>query len=295
MSRFFALTLSFVFTLALSFQAHAIQTAIVGVDKAIVYADVEMTSPIGYVRGGRQLKVGSQARRGGAILPIVVAGRIAYIRTQDVSVSNNPSALGSSPQGPKLREHQIALPMGEVEDDLKENNFLVLSLGQYQGGGDLSDLNEGFGLDDSALTSITAMFEHRPVIYDFSWDVGIGYYSMSNEAYDLQTLTLEGNIYYSLLKTGFIDFQAYGGFTLSGDIRLTSETLPREERGSMWGYQFGAAAKIAPRQKWGFVFKAGIQRFNPTNLGDLKTSFTEGGSVGKIQGPHLSAGIAYKF
>lgn len=295
MSRLSVLVLSFAFTLAVSFKAHAVQTAIVAVDKAVVYSDVEMTSPIGYVRGGRQLKVGSKPQRGGAILPIVVAGRIAYIRAQDVSVSDNPAVLGASPQGPKLREHQIATPMGEIEDDLKENNFLVLNLGQYFGGADLSDLNEGLGVDDGAITSITAMFEHRPVIYDFSWDVGIGYYNMSNEAYDFQTLTLEGNFYYSLLQTGLLDFQLFGGLALSGDIRLSSESLAREERGSMWGYQFGAAAKIAPRQEWGFVLKAGIQRFNPTNLGDLKTSFTENGSVGKIQGLHLSAGLAYKF
>lgn len=295
MSRFFVLTLSLVFTFALSFQAQAIQTAIVGVDKAIVYSDVEMTSPIGYVRGGRQLRVGSQARRGGAILPIVVAGRIAYIRTQDVAISNDPSALGATPQGPKLREHQIDLPMGEVEDDLKENNHLVLHLGQYFGRGDLSDLNEGLGVDDSAITSFTAMFEHRPVIHDFSWDVGLGHYNMSNEIYNIQTLTLEGNVYYSLFETGLVDFQAFAGLALSGDIRLSSKSLSLEERGAMWGYRFGAAAKIAPRQKWGFVVKSGIQRFNPTNLGDLQTSSTEGSSVGKIQGLHLSAGIAYKF
>lgn len=295
MSRLYLRVLSIFIAFTISFQAQAVQTAIVGVDKAIVYSDVEMTSPLGYVRGGRQLKVGSKARRGGAILPIVVAGRIAYIRTEDVAVSNNPSILGASPQGPKLREHQIATPMGEIEDDLKENNYLTLSFGQYYAKSDLSDLNEGLGIEDKAITSLKAMFEHRPVIYNFSWDVGIGYYTMSNEAYDFQTLTLEGNIYYSLIQMAFLDIQAYGGLILSGDIRLSSGPLNKEESGAMWGYAFGGAAKIAPRQKWGLVFKAGIQRFNPTNLGDLGTSLTENAGLKKLQGVQLSAGIAYKF
>jgi len=295
MSRFYALSLLMISLLATGLPAYAVQTAIVGVDKAIVYSDVEMTSPIGYVRGGRQLRVGSKPRRGGAILPIVVAGRIAYIRTKDVAISNDPSALGQQPQGPILREHQIPLPMGEIKDDLSENNFLVLNLGQYFGSGDLNDLNEGLGVENSAITSLTAMFEHRPVIHNYSWDIGMGYYTMSNEVYDFRTLTLEGNFYYSIIKTAFLDFQVYGGLTLSGDIRLSSVELGREERGAMWGHQLGVAAKMASRQKWGFVLKGGIKTFKPNNIGDLKTSFTENESVSTIQGINLSVGVAYKF
>lgn len=274
---------------------HAIQTAIVGVDKAIVYSDVERTSPIGYVRGGRQLRVGSKARRGGAILSIVVAGRIAYISAEDVAISNDPSVLAQAPQGPKLREHEIDLKMGEIEDDLSENNYLVLGLGQFSLGGDLEDLNQGLGVENSSAMSLIATFEHRPVIYNFSWDVGFGLYTMNNEAYDFQTLTIEGNVYYSLLKTDLFDLQAYAGLTVSGDIRITSDEFEQEEKGAMWGHQFGGAVKIAPRQKWGLVLKAGIQQFNPTNLGDFETSFTESGEIQSVQGLHLSAGIAYKF
>lgn len=266
-------------------EARAVQTAIVGVDKAVVYADQEMTSAIGFVRGGRQLKVGSKPRRGGAILPIIVAGKVAYIRTQDVSISNNPLSLSRSPEGPKIREYEIDIPMGEVKDDLKENNHIVIGLGQLSDNSDLSAFNEQSGFEDKSITSLKAMFEHRPVIYDFFWDIGFGYYTLSQDSYTFRTLTFEGHVYYSFLKHNKFHLQVFGGLAISGEFRVTAEQEAFEEAGAMWGHHFGVAAKIFPRDKFSFNLSAGLQTMNPIDIEGFE----------QIRGPHLSAGIAYKF
>lgn len=63
----------------------ASQDAMVIVDKALIYSDKEMTSPIGYVIRGKKLKVGDIARNKAQVYPIVVSGKIAYIRVLDVT------------------------------------------------------------------------------------------------------------------------------------------------------------------------------------------------------------------
>ncbi len=63
----------------------AAQEAIVIADKAVIYADKTMTSPVGYVVKGKKVTVGEVARNRAQIYPIIVSGKIAYIRTIDVS------------------------------------------------------------------------------------------------------------------------------------------------------------------------------------------------------------------
>lgn len=63
----------------------AAQEAIVIVDKAYIYSDQEMTSAIGYVSRGKKVAVGEIPRNKAQVYPIIVSGKIAYIRVLDVS------------------------------------------------------------------------------------------------------------------------------------------------------------------------------------------------------------------
>lgn len=63
----------------------AAQTAMVLADRAIIYSDKEMTSPIGYVSRGKKLKVGDIPRNRAQVYPIVVSGKVAFIRVIDVT------------------------------------------------------------------------------------------------------------------------------------------------------------------------------------------------------------------
>jgi hypothetical protein len=63
----------------------ASQMAMVLADKAIIYSDLEMSSPIGYVRRGKKLTVGEIPRNKAQVYPIEVSGKIAYIRVLDVT------------------------------------------------------------------------------------------------------------------------------------------------------------------------------------------------------------------
>jgi hypothetical protein len=63
----------------------AAQDAIVISDKAIIYADKTMTSPVGYITKGKRVTIGEIPRNKAQIYPIIVSGKVAYIRVIDVS------------------------------------------------------------------------------------------------------------------------------------------------------------------------------------------------------------------
>lgn len=65
----------------------AAQDAVVVVDRAVIYADEKMTSPIGFVRSGKRIKVGNKAKNNGMVYALVVSKKIAYIKVEDVSTA----------------------------------------------------------------------------------------------------------------------------------------------------------------------------------------------------------------
>jgi hypothetical protein len=63
----------------------AAQSAIVMVDRAVIYADEQMSAPVGFVRKGKKIQVGEISRNRAQVYPVIVSGKIAYIRVLDVS------------------------------------------------------------------------------------------------------------------------------------------------------------------------------------------------------------------
>lgn len=63
----------------------AAMDAIVIAEKAVIYSDTEMTSPLGYVRRGKKISVGEVPRNKARVYPTIVSGKVAYIRVEDVT------------------------------------------------------------------------------------------------------------------------------------------------------------------------------------------------------------------
>lgn len=63
----------------------ATQDAIVIAEKAVIYADRTMSAPVGYVVRGKKVTIGEIPRNKARLYPIIVSGKIAYIRVTDVS------------------------------------------------------------------------------------------------------------------------------------------------------------------------------------------------------------------
>lgn len=65
--------------------AEASQTAVVVSPKAIIYADQQMSAPVGYISRGKKIRVGNIPRNKAQVYPVIVAGKVAYIKVSDVS------------------------------------------------------------------------------------------------------------------------------------------------------------------------------------------------------------------
>ena len=62
----------------------ASQDAVIKPEKAIVYADSQLTSPIGFIRRGTEVIVGDKLLKNGSLLRIIVSGKIAFIKVNDL-------------------------------------------------------------------------------------------------------------------------------------------------------------------------------------------------------------------
>lgn len=62
----------------------AAQEAMVISEEAVIYSDEKMSSPLGYVRKGKKVKVGDIPRNKAQVYPIIVSGRKAFIRSADI-------------------------------------------------------------------------------------------------------------------------------------------------------------------------------------------------------------------
>jgi len=65
----------------------ASQTAIVVAEEALVYADDKMSAPVGYVRKGKKIIIGEIPRNRSQVYPIIVSGKVAFIRSIDVTTA----------------------------------------------------------------------------------------------------------------------------------------------------------------------------------------------------------------
>lgn len=70
---------------------HASVEALVIVDKAIIWADVKRSAPLGYVVKGKTVTVGEVPRNKNQVVPIVVSGKIGYIAMDDLSFADRPN------------------------------------------------------------------------------------------------------------------------------------------------------------------------------------------------------------
>jgi hypothetical protein len=272
------------------------QWALVRAQKAVVFADSDLSAPIGSISQGKKIRVGSNALKNGSILPIAVARKIAFIRTADLQLNEfKIDNIGNK----ELKEHQYYDMDGQqLEDDFKKNNFIGLQLHQFSAGSGLKQLSEELGgvSQNKNITAILIQFEHRPKMRRFTWALSLGYYSLSQENLAFQAPTIEFSSYYILFGSELLSAEMGGGILFSGDTRLKA-TGAETARGAMYGTHICAQIKLFPQSKWGAVMGLGLRNLHPLNV-DVpipNSSTEEVRALGKMGGAEIYAGVAYKF
>ncbi len=122
-------------------------------EKAVIYADEQMSAAVGFVRKGKKIKVGDIPRNRAQVYPIIVSGKVAYIRTIDVntekeSVDSNRLVAERFQKGTQEEHKQnyslnffnysTQIGLNEENGDLKDKDALTWYGAGLRGGLQLS-------------------------------------------------------------------------------------------------------------------------------------------------------------
>lgn len=275
-----------------SLSAHAFKAAVVNVPETIVYSDLAMTSAIGFIRGGKVLRVGEKARMKGTLVPIVVSGRVAYIQTKDIRYVEDEERTYS----PKITEHNIDNEVFYVDDSLKDNNHIVIQGGQFSLGENWSNISTAAG--DESVTSMTyysIMLEHRSPLKSYGFGFGGSFYRVSQQSVEAAALSLDGQFYYSPLKFSWVSIDLLVGGMLSFDTRVKITGVSGATKGTFYGWRFGPQARIFPEKKIGFVVGFGYKRITVSSLKRIILDDNSEVSLDLLSGAHAYGGMSYRF
>lgn len=93
------------FCLLFACELYAAQYATISVDRAIVYADIEMTAPIGYLVRGKRIRIGDNARNKDRVYPFILNNKVVYIEKKNISTTDDLSLISSTTQ--RIKEQEV--------------------------------------------------------------------------------------------------------------------------------------------------------------------------------------------
>lgn len=273
---------------------------VVTVPNAVVYSDLNMNSPIGKITIGKLIRVGKVKRKYSSVVPIIVAGRVAYINDSDVTDYEKWIKQTKGEEIEKLRatEHDVDITLAKIDDKLSVNNHVVLTGGNYTLGPEWDTISQEFGDGQgNVLFNGKILFEHRPTIHSWSWGAGLGQYITNQENLELNITTLELVAYYSLFNFfDLISLQVMGGSLMTAAFTLKTRTGDRYS-GSLFGYHYGVQVRLFPHSKIGAVAGVQYQIVNISGMEDIVIDGTVARTANfeSFTGAQSYVGLSYRF
>lgn len=270
----------------------ASQVGIVISKKAIIYADIERKSPIGYVKKGKRLAVGEVKRRQGEVLPVDVNGKLGWIETKNLRL---PDEEKSFDKGKKVTEHEVLIE-DKIKDPLDQNNFVSLKTGPSQFSASIeSSLRGAVDMDLESGQETTLLFEHRNPYLPYSWGIGLEYLTATVDNYNIQSLSFKGGLTYIPIRFKYINLELYGNVLLSGDFRVQSAEIG-EYKGNMYGLDYGGLVRVLPSAKFGAFAGIGMSLYKTDGLENIENIEDDDViKVTSVNATKIFAGISYRF
>ncbi len=209
----------------------ALQSAIVVSDKAIIYADNQMSAAVGFVQKGKKLQVGKEPQNKGQVFPIFVSGKIAYIRAIDITTqiegvnSNNLIAqrFKKNTQDEHKQNYSLGLFNYSSQVSMKKNNSGIKDKdavewwGASLRGGAM--FSERWDLD-IVLNFLNAKAEDE-VFRSVEFGFGVAYHVIQTKKFSLKLMAQAFAVPFASYSLG-TKFRVNGyGFTLGPGLRAT--------------------------------------------------------------------------
>ena len=236
-------------------------------------------------------------RKNGSILPIIVTGRVAWIKVEDLAL-NTEELKNVSTSRFKVSQEQFKEAEEKFDDDLLKNNYALISFGNFAVDNSYKEFGEitNYTIGDTASAIRVHVF-HRPPFKRSFWSIGGAYYTQSEESYEWKTLTLEAKYGYSLIRTKAFSIDAYAGILLGGDFKYSREENSEiiVDNGSTYGYLYGGQIKIFTWSKFGLVGGLVRQTFKLSGLSPFPTIGGGQSDLQEISGTNIFFGLSVKL
>lgn len=186
-----------------SVNAFAAEWAVVVKDKAIVFADPEMTASIGFIVKGKKVRVGEKSKNNGRVVPITVSNRIAYIQVSDIETSSNKEIIDDTSNRLSSRSSK----------EMVTNRFAVLLGGMFG--------SVYFPKSATADDQYNMLFYGGGIrVYREESNSKSGikgsleYMTGTRDKEEISLLSIPFDYYYKLLQTSLFEIQLSGGLNL---------------------------------------------------------------------------------
>lgn len=242
------------FLFLLPIHAFAAREAVVISKNAMVYSDINLTSPIGFLRQGKKIAVGEVKRNRGEVVPIVVNNRIAYLKVRDLSIEGD--ALQEY-QGARITEHEFDTDKEKREfDAFNENNYVHFHYGVVAPQEASLTVMKAVNETPKASSQMGIFVEHRHPLKNNSWGFGAKLFQVESETIKYRTLALEGRYQWILFRFATFSIGPFVSLFGTGDYRIEVQDIG-SYRGAMYGGGAGLEARIFSDKK--FSLSVGIQ------------------------------------
>ncbi len=255
-----------------SFSALAARNAIVVSEKAVIWADVARTTPLGYAPRGKMLRVGEVQRDKNQVLPVLISGKVAYISVEDISFADDERkrAVESAQESRFVKNIDVKseiskrLSLGGTQSFTTNNDSYLFDSNErlnnfigFQMRGDIGRQEDRirFGF----LSEFREASTSRSSLRTISFGLGVSWVYINTAKLKTRLESFVFVVPYANLKEGrLFSLNGFGGGALAQaglDLILTRE----------WGLEFNAG--VEAQKLVGFKIPAPFKSYSPTFFG----------------------------
>jgi hypothetical protein len=265
--------------------------------KAIVYADENMLTPLGYISNSKIILVGNPRRINKDLVPIVVYGRIAFIEIRDIRYEDSEAEENSTITGAP-REHDVDITIQRPDEKLSENNSIYFNLHTFGAGNEvqkvISDID---GVNKSSFTGFGTQIIHRAEASRFFYGGALDYSSISSTSIKFSFWTISPTIGFTPMRNRLFLLDVYGSFDIAFNtvLEITSN-FEKEPPAIIFGPSINSRIVLFPESKYHLVGGIGIRKYQVNDLESLTDS--NGNRIAGIKditGINLFLGLGLEF
>lgn len=265
--------------------ASAAQWARVSAEKAIIYADTEMSSPIGFLKRGKRLRVGDVARNRGRVLPTVYKDRVVFIKSIDIQTNKDQKVVQTASQ--------------RIVDKVERSSVeSVIGIGVN---GFVSTIDDPDALDSAPDTytfsgvslqgTIREGYDRKALLLNMS------YLQAKEDTRSIETFVVGVNQSYRFLNFEKYEMNVFGGVLVSPYSQYEIENQFKVNGYGAGGelginslFKLGKSAGLIVEAKYQYLKFFGFDLPDSTSQITVQEDFTP-----SIFGPSFGAFLSFKF